>query len=263
MPKLADPAVYPAIFPTDDDQVMLRTGAGGDGRAPLVQPKGYIDGLRMTWVSSTQVQISAGAAYVPGAKRIAELVAPVTLAPTLAANTWYHVYLTVAGAVVGVEAVTTAPAAAYSGTARVKTGDTSRRYVGSVRTNSSAQLHNFISSNGLVSYRQRISLSPFRVLSNGTASTPTNVSCAGVIPVTSRLAYIVPVNQDPSLGVQISSSDSGDTTQEVLFQSSGATGMSRPPTIMHLDENQAFSYSFPSTPSGGFFVDVWGYFYER
>lgn len=250
------------IFIDDGGVIAVKSDAGTVATFQSI-PKGYIDGLKMEWVSGTQLRVTSGSAYVPGTARVAELAAAVTLSPSLAANSWYHCFLTDSGSAVGVEAVATAPAAPYFGTARAKTGDTSRRYIGSFRTNASAQLHNFIVNNGLVSYRQRISLSPFRVLSNGMAAVPTNVSCANVVPVSSRLAYIVPVNQDPTLGVQISSSDSGDTTQELLFQSSGATGMSRPPTLMHLDENQALSYSFPSTPSGGFYVDVWGYFYER
>ena len=66
--KYADLLSYLLIAPTDDDMVMFRKGDGTDGRAPLVQPKGYIDGLGLEWVSGTQIRISAGAAYVPGAK---------------------------------------------------------------------------------------------------------------------------------------------------------------------------------------------------
>src|SRR6185503_5347718 len=140
--KYADPT-YTAITPTDDDYVMFRTGAGTDGRAPLVQPKGYIDGLKMEWISGTQIRVTTGAAYVPGPKRIAELATAVTLTPSLSANTWYHLYLTVSGATVGVESVTTAPAAPYMGMARSKTGDTSRRYLGSYLTKADSSIANF------------------------------------------------------------------------------------------------------------------------
>ena len=189
MPKLADPSVYPAIAPTDDDQLLFRTAAGGDGRAALVQPKGYIDGLRMTWLSGTQIQISTGAAYVPGAKRIAELAAPVTLTPSLAANTWYHVYLTVSGAVTGAEAVTTVPAAVYSGTARTKTGDTSRRYIGSFRVGSAATILRFVVSGNLQCYDLPAGSVDMR-LSLGTATTATPFSIASVVPVTATMIRV-------------------------------------------------------------------------
>lgn len=188
--KYADPS-YTDTNATDDDRVMLRTGAGGDARAPLVQPKGYIDGLKMTWVSGTQIQVSAGAAYVPGPKRIAELAAATTLTPSLAVSTWYYVYLTVSGATVGVEAVTTAPAAPYTGTARTKTGDSSRRYLGAFKTDASGAIIGFDNlAGGLLFYRiPSASFGNFQILAGGAATTPTDLDCSAYIPATAKLGY--------------------------------------------------------------------------
>ncbi len=147
---------------------------------------GYIDGLRMEWVSGTQIRVSTGSAYIPSIARIAELAAAVTLSPTLAANTWYHLYLTITGTSVGVEAVTTAPAAPYFGTARTKTGDTSRRYIGSFLTDASAQIHQFLVSGLNVVYpKAGTGALPFRVLSNKTTAAEDVVSVSGIIPMTS------------------------------------------------------------------------------
>jgi hypothetical protein len=190
--KYADPT-YTDIPPTDDDKVMFRTGAGGDARGSIVQPKGYIDGLKMVWVSGTQVQITPGAAYVPGPKRIAELASAVTLTPTLAANTWYHSYLTVSGSTVGVEAVTTAPAAPYNGTARAKTGDTSRRYIGSFRTNSSAAIMKFACSGDLLVYDLAAGSMELRLVS-GSATVATPFSVSAVVPVTASVIRVFLTN---------------------------------------------------------------------
>lgn len=203
--KYADPS-YTDTSATDDDRVMLRTAAGGDARAPLVQPKGYIDGLKMVWVSGTQIQVSAGAAYVPGPKRIAELAAATTLTPSLAANTWYHLYLTVSGATVGVEAVTTAPAAAYYGTARAKTGDTSRRYIGSFRTDVSGLIYNFIIQGPQQIYMQEVP----RAVAGGNSTTFIPVSLSGLVPIVSRSA-IVAMTNNGSAAVRFRPASSGFT----------------------------------------------------
>ncbi|RRU05598.1 hypothetical protein [Stenotrophomonas sp. 278] len=192
--KYADLLAYLLIAPTDDDMVMFRKGDGTDGRAPLVQPKGYIDGLKLEWVSGTQIRVTPGAAYVPGPKRIAELAAAVTLTPSLSASTWYHVYLTVISGVVSAEAVTTAPASPYTGTARAKTGDTTRRYLGSFRTDGSGAIFNFIHTDDGVIYLTDISVTPFRVLANGTSTSWTTFSVANVAPVTANGLIINAVN---------------------------------------------------------------------
>ncbi|WP_414609310.1 hypothetical protein, partial [Stenotrophomonas pavanii] len=92
-------------------------------------PAGYIDGLKMEWVSGTQIRFTSGSAYIPSLGRALALAAAVTKTPTLAANTWYHNYVYDNAGTADVEVSTTVPAAPYSGTARTKAGDTSRRYI--------------------------------------------------------------------------------------------------------------------------------------
>ena len=267
MPKLADPAVYPAIAPTDDDQLLFRTGAGGDGRAALVQPKGYIDGLRMEWVSATQVRVSTGSAYVPGAKRIAELVAPVTLTPSLAANSWYHIYLTVAGAVVGVEAVATAPAAPYFGTARAKTGDTSRRYVGSLRTDAGGVIAKF-KHNPAANYIAYIAIRESS-LNGGTQAVTTPVSLSAPLPVTATFAALI-ISLDAT-GAALFTGNS-EMTDTVLSASNflGYTESSTQVSVSRMDghpvdANQSITYRLSAAPSSGTgaYIRVMGYSYER
>ncbi|WP_286075705.1 hypothetical protein [Stenotrophomonas sp. 59] len=257
--KYADPS-YTDTNATDDDRVMLRTGAGGDARAPLVQPKGYIDGLKMVYVSATQIQITTGAAYVPGPKRIAELTAAITLTPTLAASTWYHLYLTVAGATVGVEAVTTAPAAPYAGTARAKTGDTSRRYIGSFRTNASSQVYDFDHNwqKGEVMYRLPGTL--FRVLSNGSATTATTVACATAIPVTSKSVYGRVLNLSTSANLIVGPGDAAITTNDYFLGVS--FGGQAVVAFLPTDSSQQLRYLMSAAQSGAY-IDAYGFAYER
>lgn len=227
--------------------------------------QGYIDGLKMVWNSATSLSVTSGAAFIPSLSKCLQSPSAITKSGlSLAASTWYHVYLYLNAGVPDIEIVTTVPAAPYNGGARTKTGDTSRRYIGSVLTDVSGNIYNFLSlPGGFISYRVKTSNAPFRVLANGQAIAQTNISLQGVIPVTSRCAYIVPTNQDATYAVYFSSSDSSEPSAEITFQSSGASGMSRPPTFMHLDTSQTFSYSYQSAPTGGLYVDVWGYTYER
>lgn len=254
--KYADPAIYTQINPSDDDQVMFRTGAGADGRAALVQPKGYIDGLKMTWVSGTQIQVSAGAAYVPGPKRIAELAAATTLTPSLAANTWYHLYLTVSGATVGVEAVTTAPAAPYSGTARAKTGDTSRRYLGSFRTNASSQILNFVHEGGKVLYQGSYP----QPLTNGTATTETFVSLADAIPVTARVANLRHTNNATNSASRMNNSSGPAYPSFLANFAPGADAFIE--FVVNADKTVSYWNGVSPTPQG-VYLSVIGYTLER
>ena len=95
----------------------------------------------MQWVSATAITVTSGSAFVPSLNKC--LPVPNAIALTglvLAASTFYHVYLYSNAGVPAIEVVTTAPASPYNGTARAKTGDTSRRYVGSVLTDASGNI---------------------------------------------------------------------------------------------------------------------------
>ena len=253
--KYADPT-YADIPPTDDDKVMFRTGAGGDARGSIVQPKGYIDGLKLEWISGTQVRVTPGAAYVPGPKRIAELAAAVTITPSLAASTWYHVYLTVVSGVVSAEAVTTAPAAPYTGTARSKTGDTSRRYVGSVRTNASSQILNFAHEGGKILYQGAFP----QPLSNGTATTETPVSLADSVPVTARVASVRHTNNATNSASRMNNSSGPAYPAFLANFAPGADAFLE--FVLNSDKSVTYWNGVAPTPQG-VYIAVLGYTLER
>lgn len=96
----------------------------------------FIVGLVPYYVDATHIGITAGSAYVPSLSGIATLATDTsTVVGSIAAATNYHVYLTSTGTI---EIATTAPADPYFGTARAKTSDTTRRYLGTFRTASAA-----------------------------------------------------------------------------------------------------------------------------
>lgn len=228
-------------------------------------PKGYIDGLQMQWVSGTALTVSTGAAYIEGSGKVLRATSAIAKSGlSLTASTWYHVYLYSNAGTPDIELSTTAPASPYSGTARSKTGDASRRYLGSVQTDAIGNIFSFIVNGNLVSYREDVANGVFRLLSSGTSTTEASVSCTGVIPATANIGLLNFINTATSGGV-IRSGVSDDN-----FSAPGAKGIAyvraqSAALLTHpLDSSQAFTYWFDAAPSGGgAYINALGYFYER
>lgn len=247
------------------DQILTLNGkqaAAGSGVINLLPPD-YISGLEMIWNSATSLSVTTGAACRPSDSLLMMPVALITKAGlTLTASTWYHLYLYMNGANPDVEIVTTAPAAAYFGTARAKTGDTTRRYVGSVLTDASGNVRNFKQSATVIRYIGNVAngTDVYRILSGGDATVATNISAATCIPVTSKLGSLRVSDTDSSIGFYLASGD--------YAVSNGNGQISVPPANKLFvdaacDSNQSYSYIFVSTPTGAAYVDVLGYTFER
>lgn len=230
----------------------------------LAVPQDYISGLKMVWNSATSISVTSGSAYISSLGRLSLVNATLTLSSlSLTASTFYHVYLYENSGTPTIECVTTAPAAAYYGTARAKTGDTSRRYIGSVLTDASGNIFGFAHVGNEINYITKIvgGASPFRILLTGQATSTTSYSASGCVPPVSTLAKVRLQNSDASVtcfvadgdyamsaGVDGQVSVAGNQTV-FLNLASGAT--------------QNFKYQFQSTPTGGLNHDVIGYVYER
>ena len=232
-------------------------------------PKGYIDGLQMQWVSGTALTVTSGAAYIEGSSKVLRASAAIAKAGlSLAASTWYHIYLYDNAGTPDVELSTTAPASPYRGTARSKTGDTSRRYVGSVLSDGSGHFYQFSQTGNKVTwwFGNTLGVAPFRALSGGTATTATNVALSGVIPSTSKLAFVRFSNADTAQPVRWSNKDmsgavgaSGTSTAFIYPSSPNSTYTADYPTA----SDQSVSYWFVGTPTSTCSLDVYGFVYER
>ena len=163
------------------------------------------------------------------------------------------------------EVVTTAPVS-WKGSAYSKTGDTSRRYVGSVKTNSSASVYKFthnLESNMIVYQNAALNASPFRCLTTGTATTATSVSLSGVVPVTSTFVNLRLVNTADQT-VYTNSDNSVSTTSFQMVLVAGNVVQTTLLNVHPTDSSQNVYYYFPlATGSGGANLDVYGYFYDR
>ena len=219
-----------------------------------------INGLELIWNSGTSLSIGVGAAYAENGDYINVTSTLTASSLSLSNSTWYHVYVYLSGGSPAMEVVTTAPVA-WKGTAYSKTGDTSRRYMFSVKTNASGSVYRVIhdpTTNIVFYLNDELKQSPFRVLSNGVATTATSVSLSGIVPVTTLLAYGRLANTDASQYVNIGVATL-TTTAFDFFLSAAQRIMS----FFAVDTGQVIYYMYAISPSNGLSIDVAGYKFKR
>ncbi|NYF21902.1 hypothetical protein HDC36_003378 [Xanthomonas sp. JAI131] len=224
----------------------------------------YISGLVMTWISNTSVSFSAGACYVPSLGYVLAFPAPITKSGlSLAANSWYHCYGGVSGGSSDIEIVATTPAAAYSGTARTKTGDTSRRYICSIRTDASGNVLPFVHAGDSIKYTNNVINNI--VLNAGNATTATSVDVSIYCPITSRIADALCYNSASSASgafVFFSNSEAIAVSSSTYLAASAPTAYLAVGLLM--DSAQKITYTYNASPGGGgAFVRVMGYKFAR
>lgn len=231
-----------------------------DALATII-PAGYIDGLKMVWNSATSISVTSGTCYIQASNAVISFPSTLTLSGlSLTASTWYHLYGYLNSGTPAIELVTTAPAAAYSGTARSKTGDTSRRYLGSILSDASGNVANFAhGSDGFVVWQLDTRNAPFRCLSSGVATVATTVSLSGAIPVTANTAKINVLDTDSTATAMLGNSSASAFPIHVIRPLTGA------PVSFPVDASQAMQYALSAAPGGGgaAFIDVLGYGLSR
>jgi hypothetical protein len=223
---------------------------------------GYIDGLKLITVSATAVSFGSGAAYVQSIGGLVNLPSQFNLTSlALSASTFYHAYLFLSSGVPTVELVTTAPASPYYGTARSKTGDTTRRYLGSFLTDSSGNIFQFSHFGNKILWLATSAAAPFLLLSGGTATSSTPVTCAGAAPLTAKAAVLSILNTSATVDLLLSNSlGPALTANYILFiyRSTAST------LDMPLDGSLSYNYAYSSAPTPGVsFHRCIGYTFER
>lgn len=250
-------------------QLLVQSPASAAAGAAIWTHKGHIDGLKLEWVSGTSIRVTTGSAYIQGLGYAIDVPAAITKAGlVLVAATWYHVYLFVtAGGAADIEIVTTAPATAYSGTARSKAADGSRRYLGSALTDSTGQLWWFKHSGNSVTFGWGDpGTPPQRPMVHGQATIATDVALK--VPVTATKA-VTRVQNTSNVGSRISNHDipgtigsSGTGTNFLYPVGPGEFAIGE--TAISADD-QTCTYWLTAVPIGtaGVHIDLFGYIYER
>lgn len=224
-------------------------------------------GLKITLTGANSITVSEGFAYVPGINKVVVLAAPaVANGLAVPAGTYLHGYLYESSlGQAAVEWVTTAMSSPYSGSARTKSGDTSRRYIGSVRSIAANTLAKFIHNpaTNSVRYLEDINQSFLRPLVNGVSTTSTNISCSNCVPATARIINVFAENVADSSGalVFISNSESGPagSANILAFLRTGGILYGE----LTLDSSQQFNYARAVSSAGGLTVWCNGYVFER
>ena len=113
-------------------------------------PPEYIDGLNVSYISTGSVSVGMGTAYIPSLNKAIHVTGAITVNSanpgSATSGTWSHLYLYESAGAATIEDVTTVPSAPYAGVARTKTGDTSRRWIGSLYHNANGLLYDFSSN---------------------------------------------------------------------------------------------------------------------
>lgn len=224
-----------------------------------------IEGLRLLWNSTTSITVDVGVCYAQNGDLINVTSQLVKSSLSLSASTWYHVYVYLSAGVPAAEVVTTAPTA-WKGTAYSKTGDTSRRYVGSILTDGSGNVKAFI-HNPQTNYfgytNHRSDATPHRVLSAGTATTATAVGLTGIIPVTAFFVYIRIISSADKV-MYTGENNSVSSTQNTVALNLGNTAVQNAFMIHPFDSSQQIWYLFASAVGAGSgSMDVAGFFFRR
>lgn len=249
-------AQVPVVFVQGD------SGGGGGGISDAALGD-YISGLEMQWDSGTGLTVKTGAAYIESVGKVVDVAANITKSGlTLSNSIWYHVYLYLNSGVPDIEIVTDAPAAPYKGMARSKTADSSRRYIGSVKTGASGGIIKFRHLVKTNSIRYYSAYSNQAVLSLGKGTTPTTVNVSPFVPLTSIIAQGFMLNASTDQAVYMTNSDVGSdaTTAPLAFIQANGVVIGE----ILLDANQTLIYQYAAAPAGnGFFINVTGYDYLR
>lgn len=227
--------------------------------------KGYIEGLIPTYQSGTSIALTTGTAYIPALGRGLEVTSQLTLSGlTLTASTWYYLYLYDNAGVPAIELVTTAPAAPYSGSARTKTGDTSRRFMGAFKTGASGLFAFRFMSHGITRFLEAINAAPFRVTTGVGPGASTPVSLATVVPPTAKTAEVAVTLTIGSSPYDAYMALTDLPTNILGYVRGSSTGASTAQVVFPVDALQRMSVWISNTGVGGSLgIDVAGYGNER
>lgn len=234
-------------------------GAGA-GTIPVWTAGGTaIEGLVLSRNSGTSISVGTGVCFAENGDKINVTSTLTASSLSLSTSTFYHVYVYLSAGVPAVEVVTTAPVA-WKGTAYSKTGDTSRRYVGSILSDGSSNVRNFMhdpAANIIYYLNNNISATPYRVLSNGTATSATSVSFTGIVPETVVAAFAAVANTDTvdyaNVGIATLTTSAFDFTL-----SAGVRVYRAIPLV-----SQTSYYIYGASPSSGLYIDVSAYSFKR
>lgn len=272
--EVANNAAEPALTPNSIRLFKVVTSATQITSIVDMRPpnpfSSHKQGLGLVWVAGNTLRVTPGSAYIPAENKVVHFPVQTDIAVSFPANStaFHYVYLyrdptTGRGAI---ELSTTVPSAPYMGGAKTKSGDISRRYLGSVRPNGAASpaMYAFIRTfDGITQYRENLyhTVAPFSI-ANGIAPAAgtvvplgqTGTSPLNLVPAQCRIAFINVYAQASAPTTMQASDDSlTDTANQGLTALGNAHAAFRVP----LNPSQQFTWQGATT-----YAYLWGYLDE-
>lgn len=230
---------------------------------PLKSGIGIENGFELIWNSATSLSVGTGIGYAENGNQIDITTMLTASSLSLSNSTWYHIYVYLSGGSPAMEVVTTAPVA-WKGNAKSKTGDTSRLYVGSVKTDTGGNIYEFKHDpiTNRVVYRKLLNnIAPFRVASAVTAATETAASVAAVVPVTGSLVLARLTGSADQI-FYVGYGTFGTSFQLVIF--AGSVTQNQIISDIPMDGSQNIYYKHAAAVgSGSSNIDIYGYTFKR
>lgn len=230
----------------------------------------YISGFQLRYDGRRAMTIGAGVAHVPSLGRQVALTSALSLTSmSLPVSGWTHIYL-YSNAGVGAIELSTTPPVKYNGSASVKTGDTSRRYLGSVLSSAANDMWQWVhdmSRNSITYTEANPTTAPFHMVNAFGGTTPSPVSSAGVAPVETVSSLKIMTQSTLivyyHIAEQIAAGGPSNFLQAVGSSAAGATTLSVHDIQLSKVPATLGQYLIAVQPGGVVTVFVAGYTFER
>lgn len=217
-------------------------------------------GMNLSYASASTISVSAGMCRAQNGDLIILSSTLTSSSLSLSASSIYHVYIYLSSGSPALEVTTTAPTT-WIGTAKSKTGDTSRRYLGSILSDASGQVQKFYMVGNKINYVGVLHVAPFRIIASGTATTATAISVSDVVPTTAT-AVVARIYSIADKSVFLG--DSTLSTSNFMFVYPAIIDDYR---VDYVEIARAggiyYMYGASITSGSGFNFDVVGYIFER
>jgi len=270
-----DTAIYfqgadlPSLYTLTD----LGRSLVGSANAPTVRtlldivdpPQSTLEGLDFYRSAAGTIKVGVGRAFIPSLSKTLLVNTELTLTLSgLTADTLYHIYLYSNSGVPTVEASSTAPVLYQAPSCYQKTGDNSRRYIGSFLALSATDCYKFVQCGEKVLYLENTSL--LQVVAGSRPATSTNVSCSASLPITSASVQLEAGSaQNVASNLHLANPDMGSVSSgnRLMIIDNSTTG-NFCSINLPVDSLQRINIIYDIVgASGGAFLRVRGYTFRR
>jgi hypothetical protein len=228
-----------------------------------------LSGLKLSVGSDGQtIGLSPGVAYIPGQLR-ALSQNDMSVMVTGVVSAWRHFYIANDAGDLKFEASATPPAVPYQATARTKSNDPTRRYLGSLYFGTDAKTMPFVHSQE-GERANRIDFTPpggaavsqATLLSLATSTASVNVNAANIVPLTCRILYALIDNSSPN-DVYLSTPDFGTVGPNNFLLAIKGGGGGQYDVVVNGNQQLTYMINSVLVTVGGLTIRVRGYLFDR